>query len=275
MVSGPKPQPRDKEVLDPFTVLHNLRFSLQRISQRTGGASVWMFWSLLKRTGFKSQAGTWRRPVRAAPGPPPAAAHRRRYLQTDARSRLFDQSCFNKSSWLDANVRFCMWKDATTEGLVLIRPKLINGRFKLPPYYCRETPEVQGFKSRLISTLLLLFLLRANEWIHYSVDSFSSSKLKWQQLKSPNFLPPPPFFIPSHSPSHIWPSEIFMHVFSLSLPPTSSLARCYMRISDIEIKDSTEPQCWLRMQLLISAHQQFCILTWFVNWPRQTLKKRS
>lgn len=77
--------------------------------------------------------------------------------------RFFDQSSFNKSSWLDANVTFCMWKDEATEGLVLIRPKLINGRFKHPPCYCGETPEVQGFKSRLISTLLLLFLLQTNE----------------------------------------------------------------------------------------------------------------
>lgn len=46
---------------------------------------------------------------------------------------FFDQSSFNKSSWLDANVTLCMWKAEATEGLVLIRPKLINGRLKLPP----------------------------------------------------------------------------------------------------------------------------------------------
>lgn len=179
--------------------IHSLCYTI-RIFLFSGSASApaeppcecsGLFW---RERALNPRPGLGGGAARAAPGPPSAAAHRRRYLQTDARSRLFDQSCFNKSSWLDANVRFCMWKDATTEGLVLIRPKLINGRFKLPPYYCRETPEVQGFKSRLISTLLLLFLLRANEWIHYSVDSFSSSKLKWQQLKSPNFLPPASFF---------------------------------------------------------------------------------
>lgn len=81
----------------------------------------------------------------------------------EAFCRFFDQSSFNKSSWLDANVTFSMRKDEAVEGLVLIRPKLINGRFKLPPCYCRVAPEVQGFKSRLISTLLLLFLLQTNE----------------------------------------------------------------------------------------------------------------
>lgn len=82
---------------------------------------------------------------------------------TRRRFFFFDQSSFNKSSWLDANVTFCMWKDEAGEGLVSIRPKLINGGFKQPPCYCGETPEVQGFKSRLISTLLLLFLLQTNE----------------------------------------------------------------------------------------------------------------
>lgn len=48
-------------------------------------------------------------------------------------SPFFDQWSFNKSSWLDANVPLCMWKAEATEGLVLIRPKLINGRLKLPP----------------------------------------------------------------------------------------------------------------------------------------------
>lgn len=45
----------------------------------------------------------------------------------------FDQSGFNKSSWLHANVTLCMWMGEATQGPGLIRGKLINGRLKRPP----------------------------------------------------------------------------------------------------------------------------------------------
>lgn len=160
----PQPVKKKKRMVDPFTLSHKLQ-----IDQRTDAASMWtcagVFWrerTLNPRLVPCRPSSGCMCDSRSSSRRPFSSRIFANRCAEPART-FFDQSSFNKSSWLDANVTFCMWKDEATEGLVLIRPKLINGRFKLPPCYCGETPEVQGFKSRLISTLLLLFLLQTNE----------------------------------------------------------------------------------------------------------------
>lgn len=120
---------------------------------------------------------------------------------------FFDQSRFNKSSWLDANVTFCMWKDEATEGLVLIRPKLINGRFKLPPCYCGETPEVEGLSPDWYQLRCCSFF--SNPMNRSIIQQTHSRLLNWSgsSLKAPIFYPP--FFLFQVILPHL-PPEIFI-----------------------------------------------------------------
>lgn len=204
MVSEPEPQLNlsqpacNKEVVDPFSVSQWCSLCVN--------VFFWREWTL--NPSLIPAATACATPDPRPTGPRPAGPPHYRYLQTDAWSRpavfcflfFFDQSRFNKSSWLDANVTFCMWKDEATEGLVLIRPKLINGRFKLPPCYCGETPEVQGLSPDWYQLRCCSFF--SNPMNRSIIQQTHSRLLNWSgsSLKAPIFYPPL-FFIPSHSPT--------------------------------------------------------------------------